>query len=278
MCQLSIILPWSGDTDFLFRGCVKNGFFWWELRSLFIVRSQSEAVSSWQKIALRMAMITGDGDSASTLKNHDSARNCFDSYAALNGMESLMNTARDTFCNEVFFQKNIFHSATWRNWGASTCRSMGLREDWQSWEKWEGITPSLQSVRSAHLAMSHAAAHLPSHYPQNLPYIYRKKKAKWTARSSLPSSAPSAANNCFGIAYISLSNTLPCHAMTLCNCLCDTYYASPCSDLFLPCSDLFLPCSDLFCPAVTFHSPCSDLSLTLPSLNKYSTSTVPCNM
>ena len=50
-------------------------------------------------------MITGNGDSASTLKNHDSARNCFDSYAALNGMESLMNTARDTFCNEAFFQK-----------------------------------------------------------------------------------------------------------------------------------------------------------------------------
>ena len=50
-------------------------------------------------------MITGAGDSASTLQTQESARNCFNAYAALNGMESLMNVARDTFCNEAFFQK-----------------------------------------------------------------------------------------------------------------------------------------------------------------------------
>lgn len=50
-------------------------------------------------------MITGDGDSASTLKTQDSARNRSDAYAALNRMESLMNTARDTFYSETFFQK-----------------------------------------------------------------------------------------------------------------------------------------------------------------------------
>ena len=54
-------------------------------------------------------MITGDGDSASTLKTQVSARNCFNGYAALNGMESLMNTARETFCDEAFFQKFAYY-------------------------------------------------------------------------------------------------------------------------------------------------------------------------
>lgn len=49
-------------------------------------------------------MITGAGDSASTLQTQESARNCFNAYAALNGMESLMKTPRDTFCTEEFFQ------------------------------------------------------------------------------------------------------------------------------------------------------------------------------
>jgi hypothetical protein len=54
-------------------------------------------------------MITGNGDSASTLKTQVSARNCFNGYAALNGMESLMNTARETFCDEAFFQKFAYY-------------------------------------------------------------------------------------------------------------------------------------------------------------------------
>ena len=50
-------------------------------------------------------MITGDGDSASTLQTQESARQCFNAYAALNGMKSLMETSRETFCCETFFQK-----------------------------------------------------------------------------------------------------------------------------------------------------------------------------
>ena len=50
-------------------------------------------------------MITGEGDSASTLQTQESVRTCFNAYAALNGMESLMETSRDTFCCENFCQK-----------------------------------------------------------------------------------------------------------------------------------------------------------------------------
>ena len=54
-------------------------------------------------------MITGAGDSASTLQTQQSARNCFNAYAALNGMESLMKTPRDTFCTEEFFQTFAYY-------------------------------------------------------------------------------------------------------------------------------------------------------------------------
>ena len=50
-------------------------------------------------------MITGDGDSASTLQTQESARQCFNAYAELNGMKPLMETSRETFCCESFFQK-----------------------------------------------------------------------------------------------------------------------------------------------------------------------------
>lgn len=50
-------------------------------------------------------MITGEGDSASTLDTQECAKKCFNKYAALNGMDSLMKTSREVFCCETFFQK-----------------------------------------------------------------------------------------------------------------------------------------------------------------------------
>lgn len=54
-------------------------------------------------------MITGDGESASTLQTQEAAKKCFNAYAALNGMEPLMKTSRDVFCCDTFFQKFAYY-------------------------------------------------------------------------------------------------------------------------------------------------------------------------
>lgn len=54
-------------------------------------------------------MITGDGESASTLQAQESAKKCFNAYAVLNGMEPLLKTTRDVFCDVKFFQKFAFY-------------------------------------------------------------------------------------------------------------------------------------------------------------------------
>jgi hypothetical protein len=54
-------------------------------------------------------MITGDGESASTLQAQGSAKKCFNAYAALNGMEPLLKTARDVFCDVKFLQKFAYY-------------------------------------------------------------------------------------------------------------------------------------------------------------------------
>jgi hypothetical protein len=50
-------------------------------------------------------MITGDGESASTLQKQEAAKKCFNAYAAINKMQPLMSTTRDVFCDVKFFQK-----------------------------------------------------------------------------------------------------------------------------------------------------------------------------
>lgn len=54
-------------------------------------------------------MITGDGESASTLQAQESAKKCFNAYALANGMEPLLKTTRDVFCCETFFQKFAYY-------------------------------------------------------------------------------------------------------------------------------------------------------------------------
>jgi hypothetical protein len=56
-----------------------------------------------------MMMITGDGESASTVSSQESARKCFDAYASTNGLRKLSETSRDDFCSESFFQKFAYH-------------------------------------------------------------------------------------------------------------------------------------------------------------------------
>ena len=54
-------------------------------------------------------MITGDGESASTLPTQEAAKKCFNAYAAINKMQPLMSTTRDVFCDVKFFQKFAFY-------------------------------------------------------------------------------------------------------------------------------------------------------------------------
>ena len=54
-------------------------------------------------------MITGDGDSPSTLSNQESASKCYDLYASLNNLPPLRQTSRDDFCQESFFQKFAYY-------------------------------------------------------------------------------------------------------------------------------------------------------------------------
>lgn len=68
---------------------------------------RNSLINSWT--AMSKQMITGDGDSSSTLSNQDSASKCYDLYAALNNLPPLRQTTREDFCQESFFQKFAYY-------------------------------------------------------------------------------------------------------------------------------------------------------------------------
>ena len=54
-------------------------------------------------------MITGEGESVSTLQAQESACKCYEKYAESNGLQKLKETTRDDFCCEEFHQKFTYY-------------------------------------------------------------------------------------------------------------------------------------------------------------------------